>query len=331
MESIPRYEINDIVNFTMSKASVIGQIINSDYTTYDIKLFDNNFILSEFEIWKYRPSEYKNDEWFETLTDGNVRLKIVCVPERKVKFSIKREDIPRFQNAKTNGEKFKYLLRGLWKDLVMRKVKFVKLPEKELGIWKYSINDNGIIRSESLVSGTKIPNDGYFYCKYYSHYFGFTSKFENDNREIYFSLENYNGLDLNIDSTGWFSVWGNHNSGSKPPSPGQFICGLVKEGEKGSYYDKWFTCSTQFFNFWKFIMSNGRTNIDELLKLVVSNECPSVKLTDEEKRIRLNIAQKYRRCFDYCNSVHYDDIIKFITQDTLCKQPKLIYNILGMF
>lgn len=75
----------------------------------------------------------------------------MSVHKRKINFSIKKNDIKRYNHSLTDGEKFKIMLRGLWKDLVIRKVKNIKIdPNKELTASKITVNDEGHVNDNML-------------------------------------------------------------------------------------------------------------------------------------------------------------------------------------
>lgn len=299
--NLPSYCVDDIVSVRAFKTNMVGQIILArewSYSAYyHIKLFTDVTASHPSSVgYKYRPHGY-GDEWYEYL-EGNedgekrIRLKIINVKGTKVNFSIKKEDISLFLQAKTDGEKFKYMLRGLWKDLVVRRVKVVKINQKPIGVWKYKMDDMGDINTDYSYKEDIVPTEiekDTLYVPYYSNYFGFTYKFGDGDREVYFTRDNYKGMDFDINCTAWFSDMGYHRGGYDPPLKGQFVCGIVKEGEKGPYFDKWTVCSDQFFNLWKFVMSNNpnlskNTNFDNLLNSVDTNRWTSTKLTDEQRK-----------------------------------------------
>ena len=258
------------------------------------------------------------------LEEKVVRLKVVLVKTHKIQFAIKREDIQRFKNAKTDGERFKYLLRGLWKDLVIRKVKFVKTPNKVMCISRYAMDKNGNVdhqRSSSLMQIPETIGKDEFYEQSYSNYYGFASKFGNDQKDIYFHRENYCGLDLDINCTCRSSIWGNHQGGFAPPLPGQYVCGTIEHGEKGPCFDEWFICSDQFFHFWKFLMSNNpKPNVTELIRLVDTDRYSLEELTNvEQRKNRLEREKRWVRCWDYHRPGPYADWIRYACLNTKSK------------
>lgn len=336
------YECGDIVCFLMWKRQYTGKIKQMGYYVTIELLTDLTIAESLCEYkFKYRP--HGIDKWYQhigyddEIKENVVKVLFVSVEERKIQFSIKREDKERYLQAKTEGEKFKLLLRGFWKNFVVRKVKTVVLPAKELGICKYQIDTKyAMVKSDHLhgkngktfeerwngVDLTETADT--FYMKYYSSYYGFTSKFGNNDQEIFFSMNNYHELDLDINHTAWFSNWGNHTGGHQPPMRGHFVCGIV-DNEKGLYYDKWFTCSPQFFNFWKFIMSDNKvrpgTYTNRLLESVKPFSYDS-HLTEDQRKEKLELYKaiaKNGKCYatDAC---YYEHFIKYIlTGEKACE------------
>jgi len=229
------------------------------------------------------------------------------------------------------------MLRGFWKGLVMRKVKTVKTLSKPFSVYRYEMDDLGNIDIDHSFRGEKIPSisgvkDNEFYKECYSKYFGFTFKFGEGDREIYFSSENYNGMDFDIDCSAWFSHWGNHGGGYEPPQRGQFICGIVKEGPKGPYYDKWFICSDQFFNFWRFVMGeNHKQDIHDILEKVDTLRWTAQKLSTSQRKTKLEEAYRWSGCFDYNNDTDYGSLVKYMALNEKphmgSKPGKIIRNI----
>jgi hypothetical protein len=347
--NLAQYEYDDIVVFYMWKRSYVGQIkkVGSWYMP-EVELIDSKMIipLEDCDHFKYTPHVgrvwYENLGYNEELKEETIKVTCVSVEIKDIRFSIKREDINRYLQSQSEGERFKILLRGYWKDLVVRKVKTVVLPSKEMSVEKISIDTKyGIIREdmihETCMNGTSFEEryrsaDGTcltevgdtFYLKLYSRYFGFTSKFGANDREIYFSQDNYKGFDFDVESTCWFSNYGNHNGGYIPPLKGQFVCGIVKSNTKGLYYDQWFTCSQQFFNFWKFIMSNDEVRESDKPNLLksVDLEWLDYKLTEDQRKVKLRsyktIANNKVRCSEDCN---YECLIEYILTDNKIYHP----------
>lgn len=347
------YRVGDIVNCLVWRRNVIGEIIrvvSNGFADYDVKLFSNikdscrvgSTISNKYIPWGC----YEENELFEEVESEDpeykcFRMKIVCVPQYKISFSLKREDIDRYKLATTNGERFRYLLRGLWKNLYMRKVKFVKPSGRILGVNKYTMDENGNVRADrnwNSVMETQIPDNiekDSFYVESFSKYYGFAQKFGKDTKDVFFHSEGYCGIDLDIDHTGQFSVWGNHQGGCGHPLPGQYICGTVKKGEKGMEFDEWFTCSEQFFNFWKFLNSNSKhttQSIEEVARLVKMEENYSFNpLVDEKKRMeKLDRAQLLVRCWDHHNAGPYEDWVRYIFMNAETHETKKFSRISGL-
>lgn len=361
--NIVTYEEGDIV---MTEKFGVGQIITRHnscyYHEYDIKLLSDVTADLHYVGHKYRPGGYKDEEWFDVIEEKTitsepyiiagvkyagteyqyklVKLKVVCVSGYKIHFSFQRQDIDPFLQAKTSGEKLRYILRGLWKDLVIRKVKTVVIKSKPLGVWKYTMDHRGNVDVDHSFRGKEIPGQGIneectdydsLYEKSYSHYFGFTFKFGKNDREIYFSKDNYKSIDMDIHMTGWFGNLSNHSGGFTPPLQGQFVCGIVKENQKGLFFDKWFICSDQFVNFWSFIMRDTgkkmtHTGVSEkfINSLVASVEKPNKfsyeEFSDPQKRkTKLEMVHRHLRCFDYHHDTYYGQLIRYVL---LNEEPK---------
>lgn len=328
------YQVGDIVSFYMFKQAYVGQIkeYHGPYNYVKIELVGSVFLIALENCDRFKYRDYHED-WCEDHEDESegklLRVKRVMVDHDHLRFSIKREDINRYLQSKSEGERFKLLLRGFWKDFVVRKVKTVVLPPKELGLTRYTVDIKyGMVKSDMLhetnprgatfeerYTGVDETADT-FYMKYYSKYFGFTFKFGNDDKEIYFSMDNYKGLDFDVDHTCWFSGWGNHNGGYTPPERGDFVCGIVKKNSKGLYYDEWFTCSPRFFNFWKFIMSNGKVTEKQKVDLLSSagqSGWFNHDLTTDQHTANLpsykKIARQEKR---YADDGYYPSLIEYI-------------------
>jgi len=144
------------------------------------------------------------------------------------------------------------ILKELWKDLIFREIKAVKIKDPYL-ITRDYINEDGFIRTEKTTDDNDINSN-----VHYKDYFGFTthrSLRNNDmycNQEIFFSRKCYGELNLNGKFiTGNFSL--RRGFKSVPPTRMQYICGLVETGERGLFYRKWFICSKEFLTLWTMI------------------------------------------------------------------------------
>lgn len=357
------YIVGDIINFWVKGANCIGEIVkvlDSCYiptTEYNVKLLTTAKLRTygDEPPFKLRPSGsiYVDEEvdcnpsqgvkWYTRLEKNNeglhrplderewiYDLHYVRTPIKRINFSIKRTDIERYKSASTDGERFKILLRGRWKDLVMRKVKMVKVPEKVLGVSKYVMDERGNVDTcRGWDTWGSVPDKiepDTFYDNYYSNYFGFARKFGEDAKDIHFSRDSksckYVGLDFNVNHTCWFSGWANHMGGYHPPLVNQFICGIVEQGEKGPYFSKWFICSDQFFHFYKFIMSESeytKRKTDELLKLVDTDVYPdgikrrsNGELSEEQRKSKMGYVHKNLRCWDYSDHGCYKVWVEYI-------------------
>jgi len=363
------FNVGDIVALNFSGV-YIGRIIEciglqcmSMNLEYVIKILGDGAPMYGYNIRKYRPwysrkgHTYTDAECYSILEEDDsmegsnkiskVLAKIVCLPEKKLMFSIQRRDINRFNKPMTDGDKFKIMLRGLWKDLVVRKIEGVITKEKDiLSVHKITIDNEGCLHNEmeGLVglNGTKTheDEDKALYENSYDHFFGFasswkTSKHDNCNGKIYFQQNKYNSFDFNIHKTGYFGDIGNFTCGYISPLKGQYICGIVEKGPKGFFYKKWFSCSPQFVNFWSFLMSNRTPDINALLKSV-DTRCYSV--FDNFKDIksmameRNNILPLVTKSISDYDEIPYSTLINFII---LQKYPEkgheeTIYNISGI-
>jgi hypothetical protein len=270
----------------------------------------------------------------EVSRNNTCRIKIIRVSEKKINFSIKKEDINPFLEAKTNGERFKYLLRGCWSNLKMRKVKTVKLDQKNVlgqttllvntalsGDHEYKFVDT---RMNACCDKKSIVLD------YYTYYFGFTRKYEDDTKDVFFSKDNYRCIDMDVHCDGQFGTWGNHTGGYHPPWQGQFVCGTIKNGEKGPFFDNWFVSSDAFFHFWKYVMDNKEYNaqrIEYLLKQIKQPDHYSTEMTEDQL---LENAKRNYPCFDK-SGYWYDCIVKYIAFGEIFEIiDKFVYNISGV-
>ncbi len=162
------------------------------------------------------------------------------------------------------------ILKDIWKDLVFREIKTVKVKDQQFITYDY-INDAGFIRTEQYLSIESAiryidPNKENNIYTHYKDYFGFTtyqSLRNNDiysNQEIFFSRKCYCELNLSGRSiTGNFSL--RRGFKSIPPHKKQYICGLVETGEKGLFYRKWFICSKEFLTLWTMICESDHYSL----------------------------------------------------------------------
>lgn len=150
------------------------------------------------------------------------------------------------------------VLRTMWKGLVFRQVKTVKLKQ-EYGVQYNYINNIGFPRSyifsNMSLAKYKIPEERWNNLQpLYRDFFGFTTS-ENlesndiyQGKEVFFSKKCYTEVCLRT------AMFKNERSNNTfPPKVGQIICGLVEEGEKGLFYRKWFICSHQFHTLWSLV------------------------------------------------------------------------------
>lgn len=151
------------------------------------------------------------------------------------------------------------VLQDIWKHFIFREVKTVKTKDLFRVTHQY-VNNMGFVRTDTYKNVTtlngKIPYKNIQI--HYKDFFGFSTDRtirNNDiyyNQEIFFSKKCYEELNLNGKCiTGDFS----HRRGFKtnPPHQGQYICGLVENGEKGLFFRKWFVCSKEFLTLWTVI------------------------------------------------------------------------------
>lgn len=158
-------------------------------------------------------------------------------------------------------------LRQLWEKLTFARVNRViaREPEDILSITVY--RDNGHISHNIKSNRTAdIPDQLRSRTRVaWRHYFGFTDE------GIYFQMDNYHGLDCDINITMDFSDFGNHTSGFNKPEPGSLIGGEVIDTPKGRRFKRWFACSPEF-KLLVDIVLNGTTLTEEELgrKLVTT-------------------------------------------------------------
>lgn len=194
--------------------------------------------------------------------------------------------------------KFKKALSYLWKDFVIRKIRYIKTEHRNIkriqlqGIdeygqyYKYVLEDT----KEHPIAKDKILNTEYVKQEKgktvnieYSYYYGFTDKRSIDNnhkdryhnKDIYFSYgtnkSSYNSIDF-INNNGWF---GDELEPFKQlitlPNKGNFICGTVKPNNTNNntkssyYYDKWFVCTPQFVCLYNYITESDNTLFNSCL------------------------------------------------------------------
>ena len=342
-----KFQTGDIVNFNASGGTFIGEIIERARFSYDswvIRVISNNFVVGSHRLYKYHPHGYEREQYCEILKETEAtetkhgtfeaRMMIASIPERKIKFSILQKDTNVYlQNELTDGERFKIMLRGLWKDLVIQKVKFVDLKAQKMScVTKYTLDEKGnqqdkfSIDSSSFSVGTE--KEEAVYKINYTHFFGFTMN------NVHFARENYNSFDWTISSTGYFGIIGNFLGGYCPPLKGQYICGIVEEGQKGKFFKKWFTCSQQFFEFWSFIMSDKK-KVENIYKLTDTSHyhaynSSDVPLNALERKKKLDFISRSFQHEDFKNPLPYRTLLNFIIKDEYNKHyASLFYNIAG--
>lgn len=151
-------------------------------------------------------------------------------------------------------------LKSIWKKIIFREVKAVKYKNLMNIDYKY-ININGNVRVKHFknINNIKVIPPRYHQnlsFNYYDYYGFTTGRFLRNNdkyydREIFFSKKCYSELDFDRDVTGDFYIKKELNH--CPPKPGQLICGLVENGEKGLFFRKWFVCSHEFLTLWTMV------------------------------------------------------------------------------
>jgi len=147
------------------------------------------------------------------------------------------------------------VLKNMWKNLIFREIKAVKTKKIDAVHYKY-INDDGLPRTRIFndleTAFRLVPRRYHRNIQIsYEDYYGFSTDavvqpsdpFQN--QEIFFSKKCHTEINM---KTGLFQ---NERSTNKyPPVRGQYICGLVENGEKGLFFRKWFLCSPQFLILW---------------------------------------------------------------------------------
>jgi len=123
-------------------------------------------------------------------------------------------------------------------------------------------------------------------------YHGFTNKRalrKDDNwndKSIYFNPKGYFELDaLNKGTWEWFRP---HNDQVyQIPYQGDLICGIVKNGDKGPYFEKWFLCSEQFMKLVTLLLHPDHESIEKarnaLARRLKSNKFSEWIKSDEGK------------------------------------------------
>ena len=147
------------------------------------------------------------------------------------------------------------VLKNMWKNLIFREIKTVKTKKIEAVHYKY-INGDGLSRTRIFnnldIALRLVPRKYHRNIQTsYEDYYGFSTDAvvqpsdPYDDKEIFFSKKCHTEINM---ETGLFQ---NERSTNKyPPVRGQYICGLVENGEKGLFFRKWFLCSPQFLILW---------------------------------------------------------------------------------
>jgi hypothetical protein len=96
-------------------------------------------------------------------------------------------------------------------------------------------------------------------------YYGFTTSraLRKDdtfaNTPVYFNNKLYQ--EYNIMTGKWEKS--DHNTSHQLPYSGDLICGTVRQGTKGPYFDKWFICSEQFMKLATLVLDPEHESIEE--------------------------------------------------------------------
>ena len=352
-QKVAKFQTGDIVNFNASGGTFVGEIIEGERFKYDswvIRVIGDNFIVGSHHFYKYHPHGYEREEYCEIIKDieatettcgsFEARMKIASIPEKKIKFSLLQKDnIILLKDELTDGERFKIMLRGLWKNLVVQKVKFVDLKAQKMScVTKYTLDEKGNQQDKFSVDSSSLSADKEeaVYEINYSHYFGFTMN------NVHFARENYNSFDWTISETGYFGTIGNFLGGYCPPLKGQYICGIIEENQKGKFFKKWFTCSQQFFEFWSFIMSEKKEALNSqyianLRKLTDTSHYhtdnySNVPLNALERKKKLDFISHSFQHEDFRSPMPYRTLLNFIIKNEYNKHySSLFYNIAGFY
>lgn len=208
------------------------------------------------------------------------------------------------------------VLKDIWKNLVFREVKTVKTKSLKYIAYPYKDSNgfqrNKIYRTEKDALNSLTEEEFSKSTYHYDDYYGFTTnRCVRDNdifhyAEIFFSRKCYGELNLN----GKFITFDFSNKcyfRSNPPKSGQYICGLVEDGEKGLFFRKWFVCSKEFMLLWTLIcdpqhntLRNRTTQFehsvktfDEILNLLDTSKYYK-KLVDEIEPYPIHIKDVYK-------------------------------------
>jgi hypothetical protein len=161
-------------------------------------------------------------------------------------------------------------LQQLWGKLVFTQVNRVVAREPEdilsITVHKNDGHTDYVINSNRT---SDIPEKDRHRTRIaWRHYFGFTDE------GIYFQMEDYHGLDCDIDLTMDFSNYGNHNGGFDKPEIGSLIAGEITETPKGKRFKRWFYCSPEFKLLVDIVMNGTAFTEDELGRKLITAGYP---------------------------------------------------------
>jgi len=158
---------------------------------------------------------------------------------------------------------FKNALKTLWKNLVIRKVKFVNRPGR--GYIKYydgRVDDKVEYSSKDEVHKLLSNTDRTKIVRHEYQYYGFTTKeilYPNDTYgdiEFFFGNDNNGQITHDVewslfDIPMGLSPLEDHKP---PPLNDKLICGIPEKTKVGNQLSRWISCSRQFVFLWEYVM-----------------------------------------------------------------------------
>jgi hypothetical protein len=203
-------------------------------------------------------------------------------------------------------------LKHLWKNFIFREVKTTKTSGLLHVEYRY-ISKVGFERAKRFRSVEEAyKNISFDYHRNivpcYEDYYGFTTEKavrNNDiyyDKEIFFSKKCYSELDLGKNPTGDFFV-NERGFNYEAPKPGQLICGIVENGEKGLFFRKWFICSREFLTLWTMICEPTDLSLTENPRISFfdpSNDNDWNKIEKTKRKVK-----EFSKLLDELDTSHY--------------------------